>query len=85
VSIHAYGWLPDSIHFIYAQEPGGQTFLGEVTGTPPLEMDITGYETIRWLDAERFLAKREDSLYLGDINRGETLVAENVSYFDFEQ
>ena len=81
--IRAYGWLADSKHFTYASENQNQTFLGDVTGIRPMEVAVTNYETVRWADAERFLATQDNNLYLGDINGGKTLIAEGVSDFDF--
>jgi hypothetical protein len=48
-----------------------------------VEVDIKPYETIRWVDAEKFLGLQDGNLYLGDINGGEILIADNVSNFDF--
>jgi hypothetical protein len=81
--IRAYGWLPDSKHFVYAEEHPDQAFLGDVMGSPPTKMDMTGFESIRWLDTERFLAFEDDNLYLGDVNGGKTPIADGVSGFDF--
>lgn len=84
-SVRAYGWLPDSKHFVYAWENQEQklNLIGDLMGGLPMEMAIKDYESIRWLDAERFLATQDDNLYLGDINGGESLIAEAVSNFDF--
>jgi Tol biopolymer transport system component len=83
--IRALGWLPDSKHFVYEWSSGERTILlvGQVTGEPPVEVDIKPYETIRWIDAESFLGLQNGNLYLGDINGGEILIADNVSDFDF--
>jgi hypothetical protein len=82
-SIHAFGWLPDAKRFAYAQEDPDQSFLGDVMGNPPMKIDVTGFQLIRWLDAERFLAIEDDDLYFGDASGGKTLISEGVSSFDF--
>jgi hypothetical protein len=86
-NVRALGWLPDSKHFVYKWVNQGQTLslLGGLGGEPQVEMKLRPYETMRWLDAERFLARQENALYLGDINGGELLIAEGVSDFDFEK
>jgi len=82
--IRVYGWLPDSKYFVYAQDKQGQLFLGSVTGEPPIVILEGSYETMRWLDAERFLAMQDGDLYLGNISGERLLIANDVSAFDFE-
>jgi Tol biopolymer transport system component len=84
-SIRAYGWLPDSRHFVYTRENQEQTrlLIGDIKGGPPSEMAIKKYDIIRWLDEVTYLARQDKDLYLGDINGGELLIAEDVSDFDF--
>jgi hypothetical protein len=84
-SVRAFGWLPDSKHFTYTLENQKRTLTGNVTGNPPIEMDLTGFEIIRWVDAERFLAIEDSILYLGDINGGKISIAEDISEFDFRK
>jgi hypothetical protein len=82
--VRTYGWLPDSQHFVYAQKGPTQTFLGDVAG-PPTEIDLGSYQTIRWMDAERFLAIQDGNLYLGDMSGAKTLIDAGVTDFDFEK
>ena len=84
-SIRAFGWLPDSKHFVYAWENQEQTLIliGNITREPPEEIVIKDYELIRWLDEDHYLATQDDNLYLGDTNGGEVPIAEDVSDFDF--
>jgi Tol biopolymer transport system component len=84
-NIRAYGWLPDSKHFVYAQENPVRLFFGDVMGSPPGETDVAGFEVIRWLDAERFLALEGNRLFLGDLNGDKTFIAEDVTDFDFRK
>jgi hypothetical protein len=84
-NIRTYGWLPDSKHFVYAQENPNRSLLGDVMGSSPVETDVTGLEVMRWLDAEHFLAIEGDELYLGDRNGNKTFIAEDVTDFDFRK
>jgi Tol biopolymer transport system component len=84
-NLHAYGWLPDSTHFLYARDGQQRMLMGTVTGESPVEMVFEKYETIRWIDPAHFLAMRAGNLYVGDINGGNVLVAEDVSDFDFKK
>lgn len=84
-SIRAYGWLPDSKSFSYVQENTEQVFLGNVVGNQPVEIDFIDFEIIRWVDAGHFLVLQGNSLYLGDMDGGKTLIANDVSDFDFGQ
>ena len=81
-SVRALSWMPDSKHFVYSLEVPVRTFLGDVSGSP-LEIVLESYQTIRWVDAEHFLAIQDSNLYLGDINGGKTLIDVGVSDFDF--
>lgn len=81
-NIRTYGWLPDSKHFAYAVDNQKRLLIGAVMGDSPVETDVTGYETIRWVDDVHFLAVQENSFYLADTNGGRTLIAEGVSGFD---
>ena len=83
-SVRAYGWLPDSKHFIYFHEGAKQSYLGDVSGGPPIEIEVPNFESVRWLDMETYLAIRNDNLYLGNVNGGEMPVAQDVVDFDFE-
>ena len=82
--VRAYGWLPDSKHFVYGQENPARTFLGNVVG-PPAEIVLENYQTIRWVDAEHFLAMQDGDLYLGNMNGGKKLIDVGVSDFDFKE
>jgi hypothetical protein len=83
-SVRAYGWLPDSKHFVYVKENPARTFLGNVTGLPS-EIVLESYQSIRWVDAEHFLATQAGNLYLGNVNGGKILIDAGVSDFDFEK
>ncbi len=80
--VRALDWLPDSRHFAYTFEDSSRAFLGNVAGSP-VEIALEGYQELRWVDEERFLGLQDDSLYLGDINGGKTLIDMQVSDFDF--
>jgi hypothetical protein len=82
--VRAYGWLPDAKHFVYVQENPNRVFLGDVAGTPA-EIVLENYQTIRWVDAEHFLAMQDGNLYLGDMSGGKTLIDTGVTDFDFEK
>jgi Tol biopolymer transport system component len=84
-NIRLYDWLPDSKNFVYAQAGQERILLGNVTGKPPVELFEGVYQSMRWLDAEHFLAVQDGNLYLGDINGSQALIAESVSAFDFEK
>jgi Tol biopolymer transport system component len=83
--IRALGWLPDSKQFVYQWENQGikLVLLGGLKDGTPKEVYLKTYETIRWVDAEQFLALDNDSLYLGNNDGGESLIAEGVTDFDF--
>jgi hypothetical protein len=83
MSVHVYGWLPDSKYFVYARENPKQFFLGNVMGNQPVALDGNGIERIRWVDADHFLALIEKDLYLEDSDGGQMLIAEDVTDFDF--
>jgi dipeptidyl aminopeptidase/acylaminoacyl peptidase len=82
--VHAYGWLPDSKKFVYTDDRE-QMFLGNATGEPPEAIMFGGFQAIRWVDDKCFLALQDGNLYLGDIQGGKSLIAEDVSSFDFEK
>ena len=86
-SVRAYGWFPDSQHFVYISETlqgATSTFVGFVNGQPS-EISLNEYDSLRWVDAEHFLALQTGNLILGSIVDGFTLIDSGVVEFDFSQ
>ena len=80
--VRALGWLPDAKRFAYTFEDSARSFVGKVSGLPQ-EISLEGYQSLRWVDGERFLGLKDGDLYLGDINGEATLIDVQVSDFDF--
>jgi Tol biopolymer transport system component len=80
--VRVFGWLPDSKRFVYAWENPVRTFMGEGSN-PPVEIALAGYELIRWVSGEHFLAMKDGNLYLSDMNGTSTLLDMSVTDFDF--
>jgi hypothetical protein len=81
-SIRAYGWLPDSKQFVYGEENTQRAYLGAIGGSP-IEINITFPPTIRWVDAEHYLALGDGDLVLGNLNGSSSTIDSDVQAFDF--
>jgi hypothetical protein len=81
-NIRAYGWLPDSKHFVYGNEINQKTYLGEVTGAPK-EIPLTFSPLVRWVDMDHFLELSNGELNLGTMDGEKMLIDTAVQGFDF--
>ena len=52
-------------------------------GGLPVQTGAAGFESMRFVDAEHYLALQTGDLYLGDLDGGKSLIDEGVSDFDF--
>lgn len=82
--IRAYGWLPDSKHFVYGNVTTSQAFLGSVDGVPA-GLAVTFPPLVRWTDAEHFIALENGNLMLGDMSGASISIDSGVQNFDIVQ
>jgi hypothetical protein len=81
-SIRAFGWLPDSTHFVYGDLGSQKNYLGNIGGEPE-EITIAFAPFICWVDAEYYLAIENGDLILGDLSGGRMQIDANIQDFDF--
>jgi len=80
--VHAYGWLPDSKHFVFGLGEPQRAFVGSVDSSP-VSNDARFPPIVRWVDDEHYLSIENGNLILGDFNGAQTLIDSQVSNFDF--
>ena len=80
--VRAYGWLPDSKHFVFGLGEPQRVFVGSVD-SPPVSNDAKFPPTNRWIDNVHYLSSENGNLILGDFNGAQTLIDSRASNFDF--
>jgi len=81
--VRAYGWMPDSKHFVYGVNGFQESFIGTVDG-PPERSEINFFSPTRWIENESYLALQNGDLILGNLNRTAMVIDSNVEDFDFQ-
>jgi len=81
-NVRSFGWLPDSVHFIFGDDNTQRVFMGNIEN-PPTEIRVDLPSMIRWIDAEHYLALENSDLVLGDLNAGRLTIDSDVQGFDF--
>lgn len=80
-NVRTYGWLPDSKRFAYGDEISLRTFSGNV-GNAPTELAVMFPLSVRWVDADHYVALENGDLELGSLNGTNTPIDSAVLDFD---